>query len=210
MRPELLVAHHAGDPEGLLRIGARLARRSGFHVTHVELGDEGTHPAVEIARRAGDPATLLVIAPLALDDGVRWGVLRRSRTPVLWLPHTPEIPTRVVAALDGRSWSRYVLDAARHVAALLDADLGATTVSPTDDDPRLSSVLGIIASLTDLVVPLHVTIGTDAASALRADEPDTLLAVGVHRGGAEGATVGDQTARKVLARAKGPVLSVPL
>src|SRR5690606_23200326 len=149
-------------------------------------------------------------APLALDDGVRWGVLRRSRTPVLWLPDTPIIPSRVVAALDGRIWSRYVLDAARHVAALLDAELGATTVSPTDDDPRLSSVLGIIASTTDDVVPLSVIIGTDAAAALSADEHDTLLAVGVHRGGAESVTVGDQTARRVLARAKGPVLSVPL
>jgi hypothetical protein len=209
MSDTLLAAYPPGDEAGLRALVRSLTTRPGWQV-HEYAFDNAALPGVEIARRAADLGARLVVVPLEVGPVTQSGLLRRSRSPVLWLPNTTRLPTSVAAALDGRRWSGFVLDAAHDAAALLDAELHVVTVQPHGDHPQVQEILRLLDARPERLLPLEVVAGADAGEALPADRADTLLAVGVHRGGSDDPAIGDQTARRVLARASAPVLTVPL
>jgi hypothetical protein len=210
MAGELLMVHRPAADGAVMTVARSVAGRAGWGCARYSLEKTLGDPGVEIGRRTADKGLRLVVAPVDIGESARSGILRRSRTPVLWLPADAEPPDLVRVALDGRRWSRFVLDAAVQVAEAIGASLSAVIILPTEDDPRIAEVLRLLHDTVDYAVPLDVVTGSDPGDDLVADSRRTVLTLGVHRGGTAQAGVGDRTAQRVLARATGPVLTVPL
>jgi hypothetical protein len=205
---EVLAIRHRTVAHDVSMPARQLAALAHWTFTPMVVG-EGGDLGTELGRRSTAEVALAVL-PLELDDQVVSAVLRRSRISVLWMPEHAPIPRHVVAALDGSGWSRYVLEAAAHLADILQGSLGVVTTVPTRDHPRVARVSdilrqsGITPAGRDVVVR-----DSPPAEALPAG-PGMVLAIGAHRGGTESAQVGDQTARRVIGRREGPILTVPL
>jgi nucleotide-binding universal stress UspA family protein len=185
-------------------------------------------PGIEIARFADETsADLLVVgrkqrsaaARLLVGDTAD-AVARRSRVPCLFVPTPLEVPTTILAALDGSPRCLSVAAAARRIAQSLQARLALVTVEPT----RNGEVSDLARSLpTARTVnlrcmldgdsdPLRVRRGdivTEILQEVQAAEAQ-VLAVGYHRGGPPGVLELGSVARRLAHSAPCGVLTIPL
>jgi len=176
-------------------------------------------PAIEIAREAESRGADLIVLgrerPTQVDlrhggDTVE-GTVRRARVPCVLLPRGHQEFGRVLAAVDGGPDSGEVIAAALLVGRLFDAAVRAVQV----EAPVLAGV-GASTGLHELPSALGdetiVCQGDPVSEILRVvREGDfDLLVFGHHRGGPVSAHATSGVAARLLQRAPGAVLTVPI
>jgi len=215
----ILVAVKPGsaDAHPLERARA-LAKSAGARLTVLSV-PPGAIPAIEIAREAESKGVDLIVlgrelpsqTDLRHDGNTVEGTVGRARVPCLLVPRGPHGLARVLAAVDGGPDSRDVMAAAALVGRVLDASVRAVHVE--------AAVLVGVGAPTGLhEVPAAVGDGTivrqgdPVSEILRVAREDgvDLLVFGHHRGGPVSTHATSGVAARLLQRAPGAVLAVPI
>jgi nucleotide-binding universal stress UspA family protein len=185
-------------------------------------------PGIEIARFADETsADLLVVgrkqrsaaARLLVGDTAD-AVARRSRVPCLFVPTPLEVPTTMLAALDGSPRCLSVVAATRSIAQSLHASLELVSVEPAQKDEP-SELAHALPTAGTVNLRCMLNGGGDALRVRRGDivteilrevqaAQAQVLAVGYHRGGPPGVLELGSVARRLVHSAPCGVLTIPL
>jgi nucleotide-binding universal stress UspA family protein len=208
------------------------------HAVRVELGIASGLPGIEICRFAEQRgADLLVlgrkhrsaVARLLVGDTAD-AVIRRSRTPCLFVEQESLKLSRVLVALDGSERGMRVFGAARSFAEAVGATIAVVTVedvhAPNLPDPVPPLPLTRSSRLWRELEPHHgrggLSTATETAVSIRqgkvvpeilaevAERSADVLAFGCHRGGPSGILETGGTGRHLAHTAPVSVLTIPL
>jgi nucleotide-binding universal stress UspA family protein len=208
------------------------------HTVRVELGIASGLPGIEICRFAEQRgADLLVlgrkhrsaVARLLVGDTAD-AVIRRSRTPCLFVEQESLKLSRVLVALDGSERGMRVFGAARSFAEAVGATIAVVTVedvyAPDLPDPVPPLPLTRSSRLWRELEPHHgrggLSTATETAVSIRqgkvvpeilaevAERSADVLAFGCHRGGPSGILETGGTGRHLAHTAPVSVLTIPL
>ncbi|HVH11250.1 MAG TPA: universal stress protein, partial [Gemmatimonadales bacterium] len=147
--------------------------------------------------------------PNEREGAVIEGVVRRARVPCLVVPRGHCTFRRVLAAVDGGPDSEDVMTVARHIACLFEAPVRAIHVEAAVPVSVGASSWEPEPLAGDDRVVCH---GDPVAEILRVvrDEDVGLLVFGHHRGGPVSTHATSGVAPRLLQRARGAVLTVPI
>lgn len=178
--------------------------------------------SVEICRHAESiGAALIVLGRSAWSEHhaaehTGGEVVRRSTLPTLHIPAGAPDCTRAVMSLDGSERGLTALRCGADIAAALRIPMHVVTVEPREETVGAASTLQagnthrLASRLADLHVaaPLTVLHGDPIGQILHGLQATDLLVVGYRRGISLDAS--DGVGRRLIWRAPGPVLAVPL